>query len=52
MMEGQGQVCFVTGEAGFGKTSLAAEFVRIAQERDEDLLVVIGDCGSRLQDWA
>lgn len=47
MMAGQGQVCFVTGEAGFGKTTLAAEFARRAQERDEDLLVVIGDCNAQ-----
>jgi len=45
--EGQGQVCFVTGEAGFGKTSLAAEFAQRAQERDEELLVVIGDCNAQ-----
>jgi len=47
MTEGQGQVCFVTGEAGFGKTSLAAEFAQRAQERDEELLVVIGDCNAQ-----
>jgi len=47
MIEGQGQVCFVTGEAGFGKTSLAAEFAQRAQERHEDLLVVIGDCNAQ-----
>jgi Cdc6-like AAA superfamily ATPase len=33
--EGSGQICFVTGEAGFGKTSLTAEFARRAQLRDE-----------------
>ena len=47
MIEGQGQVCFVTGEAGFGKTSLAAEFALRAQGRDEELLVVIGDCNAQ-----
>jgi tetratricopeptide (TPR) repeat protein len=46
MIEGQGQVCFVTGEAGFGKTSLATEFARRAQKRHQDLLVVIGDCNA------
>jgi predicted ATPase len=46
MIEGQGQVCFVTAEAGFGKTSLATEFARRAQQRHEDLLVVIGDCNA------
>jgi len=47
MIEGQGQVCFITGEAGFGKTSLAAEFVRRAQDRYEELVVVIGDCNAQ-----
>ena len=46
MIEGQGQVCFITAEAGFGKTSLATEFARRAQQRHEDLLVVIGDCNA------
>lgn len=46
-MEGQGQVCFVTGEAGLGKTSLTAEFARRAQQNDEELLVVIGDCNAQ-----
>jgi len=47
MIDGQGQVCFVTGEAGYGKTGLTAEFARRAQARDEDLLVVIGDCNAQ-----
>ena len=45
--EGSGQICFVTGEAGFGKTSLTAEFARRAQLRDEELLVVVGDCNAQ-----
>ena len=45
--EGSGQICFVTGEAGFGKTSLTAEFSRRAQQRDEELLVVFGDCNAQ-----
>jgi tetratricopeptide (TPR) repeat protein len=47
MIEGQGQVCFVTGEAGFGKSSLTAEFARRAQGRNDELLVVIGDCNAQ-----
>jgi tetratricopeptide (TPR) repeat protein len=47
MIQGQGQVCFVTGEAGFGKSTLTAEFARRAQERNEELLVVIGDCNAQ-----
>ena len=46
-VEGQGQVCFVVGEAGSGKTSLTAEFVRRAQEGNAELLVVIGDCNAQ-----
>ena len=45
--DGKGQICFVTGEAGFGKTSLTAEFARRAQLRDEELLVVVGDCNAQ-----
>ncbi len=44
---GQGQICFVTGEAGFGKTSLTAEFARRAQQRDEELIVAVGDCNAQ-----
>ena len=45
--EGKGQVCFVTGEPGMGKTSLTAEFARRAQQHDDELLVVIGDCNAQ-----
>jgi predicted ATPase/tetratricopeptide (TPR) repeat protein len=41
-VEGQGQVCFIGGEAGTGKTALAAEFARRAQARYPDLLVTLG----------
>ena len=44
---GSGQICFVVAEAGFGKTSLTAEFARRAQLRDEELLVVVGDCNAQ-----
>jgi tetratricopeptide (TPR) repeat protein len=46
MIGGEGQACFVTGEAGFGKTSLATEFARRAQQQHANLLVVIGDCNA------
>jgi adenylate cyclase len=39
---GQGQVAFVTGEAGAGKTALVTEFARRAQDVHADLLVAIG----------
>ena len=44
---GQGQVCFVTGEAGSGKTALVTEFARRVQERHEDLIVAVGQSCSR-----
>ncbi len=46
-IEGQGQVCFITGEAGLGKTSLTSEFARRAQLRDKELLIVVGDCNAQ-----
>ncbi len=33
MLAGRGQVCFITGEAGFGKTNLTAEFAPMEGER-------------------
>ncbi len=41
-LAGQGQVCFVTGEAGSGKTFLVTEFARRAQDQHEDLIVAVG----------
>ncbi|NIV32445.1 MAG: AAA family ATPase [Anaerolineae bacterium] len=39
-----GQICFVTGEVGSGKTALVTEFARRAQERHGDLVVAVGQC--------
>jgi tetratricopeptide (TPR) repeat protein len=47
VLEGRGQTCFVTGEAGFGKTSLTLEFARRAQRNHADLLVAVGDCNAQ-----
>lgn len=41
-MAGQATVCFVTGEAGRGKTALVTEFARRAQERYQYLIVATG----------
>jgi len=41
-LSGQGQVCFVIGEAGSGKTALVTEFARRAQEQHRDLIVAVG----------
>ena len=41
-LAGQGQVCFVSGEAGSGKTALVTEFARRAEARHLELVVAIG----------
>jgi adenylate cyclase len=46
-LAGQGQVCFVTGEAGAGKTALVIEFARRAQDVHADLLVAVGQCDAQ-----
>lgn len=40
----KGQLVFIKGEAGTGKTTLAAEFARRAQDLHASLLVVKGNC--------
>jgi predicted ATPase/DNA-binding SARP family transcriptional activator len=45
-LAGQGQVAFVTGEAGSGKTALAQEFSRRAQDAQPDLVVASGNCNA------
>jgi DNA-binding SARP family transcriptional activator len=44
VLDGKGQIAFVSGEAGWGKTSLLFEFSRRAQELHPDLIVVSGAC--------
>jgi predicted ATPase/DNA-binding SARP family transcriptional activator len=41
-----GQVVFVVGEAGSGKTALVHEFARRAEERHERLIVAGGSCNA------
>jgi len=45
-LAGEGQVVFVTGGAGRGKTALMEEFARRAQSAYPDLLVAIGNCNA------
>ena len=45
-LTGQGRVIFVTGEAGSGKTTLAQEFARRAQDAHTDLIVASGNCNA------
>src|SRR3712207_2912382 len=44
---GQGQVCFVTGEAGVGKSALVHEFVRRAEEVNTQLVAAVGQCNAQ-----
>lgn len=45
-LAGSGQVVFVTGEAGQGKTALLAEFARQAQVAQPELIVTCGYCNA------
>jgi len=46
-LAGQGQVCFVTGEAGSGKTALVTEFARRAEKVHPNLIVALGNCSAQ-----
>jgi transcriptional regulator with XRE-family HTH domain/tetratricopeptide (TPR) repeat protein len=45
-LHGSGQVVFITGEAGCGKSALAQEFARRSQQAHADLVVVAGHCNT------
>lgn len=45
-LSGKGQVVFITGEAGSGKTALIQEFARNAQKAHPDLIVASGKCNA------
>jgi tetratricopeptide (TPR) repeat protein/transcriptional regulator with XRE-family HTH domain len=45
-LTGKGGIVFVTGEAGSGKTFLAQEFARQAQEKYPHLVVANGNCNA------
>ncbi len=47
MIVGQGQVVFITGEAGAGKTTLVSEFIHQAQQNRAELLAVVGTCNAQ-----
>ena len=44
---GQGQVCFVSGEPGSGKTALVHEFARRAQAQNQELITATGSCNAQ-----
>lgn len=46
-LQGHGQVVFVTGEAGSGKSALAREFAERMQDNHAGLLVAVGTCNAQ-----
>lgn len=46
VLNAQGQVCFVGGEPGAGKTALVHEFTRRAQLDHPELVIAVGDCSA------
>jgi len=46
-LAGNGGVCFITGEAGSGKTELSKEFFARSQTKHADLIVAVGRCNSQ-----
>ena len=45
-LAGHGQVCFVTGQAGTGKTALIHRFLEHASLVEPDLVVAVGGCNA------
>ncbi|MFQ5857497.1 MAG: BREX system ATP-binding domain-containing protein, partial [Anaerolineae bacterium] len=46
-LAGHGQVAFVTGEAGSGKTALVHHFCRQVQDVHANILVALGQCDAQ-----
>ena len=46
-LTGAGQLVFVTGEPGSGKTSLFNEFIRRAQEEHDEFVTAVGYCNAQ-----
>lgn len=46
-VEGDGQISFVSGEAGSGKTALVLAFAEMAQELYPELIVALGTCNAQ-----
>lgn len=45
--DGHTQLCFITGQAGSGKSALLRKFIEEAQEIDENLVVTVGNCNAQ-----
>jgi tetratricopeptide (TPR) repeat protein len=46
-LSGKGQVCFVTGQAGSGKTALVRQFMQQALAADPKLVETLGSCNAQ-----
>lgn len=46
-LNGRGQVCFVTGEAGTGKTALVTELGRLGRSQHPEVVVAAGNCNTQ-----
>jgi tetratricopeptide (TPR) repeat protein len=46
-LQARGQIAFVVGEAGSGKTALITEFASRMEKVDNDLVVAIGNCNAQ-----
>ena len=46
-LTGRGQICFISGEAGSGKSALANAFAHRAQSAHTELLVAMGTCNAQ-----
>ncbi|HEY45139.1 MAG TPA: AAA family ATPase [Anaerolineae bacterium] len=45
-IQGHGQICFIAGEAGAGKTALLSAFASRALSKHHDLVIAVGTCNS------
>ena len=45
-VEKHGQVAFVVGEAGSGKTALVSEFASQVEKKQKDLVIAVGNCNA------
>ncbi len=46
-VQGKAQTVFIAGEAGAGKSSLVAEFIRREEEADPKLVTSVGECNAQ-----
>ena len=47
VLRSNGAPCFITGEAGTGKTALLTEFITRAQAKGDNIVAAVGDCNDQ-----